>query len=98
MKALKAVVVLVGVTGAVVLGLAASCPTEDSFGQWAREELGADSGSLTEQVKGKVLSTQAKWTAQYEHHVLWATVDAYQGSTHYRYVGVMGTWFKLEER
>jgi hypothetical protein len=98
MKALKAVVALVVVTGVAVLGLALSCPDEDSFGRWANRALGAESDSMSEQVKGKVLSTQAKWTADYEDHLLWATVDAYQGSTHHRYLGIAGTWFELDER
>ena len=86
--------VAVGVVVAIVL-LAVSCPDEDSFNRWAKKALVSQSGSGLEKAKGKALATQANWTADYRGHVLWATVDAYQGGTERRYVGLVGTWFQI---
>ena len=80
---------------AVALILFVSCPDEDSFNRWANKTLVSESGSTLEKAKGKALATQANWTADYRGHVLWATVDAYQGGTELRYIGVLGTWFRL---
>jgi hypothetical protein len=80
---------------AVVLVLVVSCPDEDSFNRWAKTALVSESGSGLEKAKGKALATQANWTADYRSHVLWATVDAYQGGTERRYVGLVGTWFQI---
>ena len=80
---------------AVVLIQDVSCPAEDSFNRWAKKSLVSESGSGLEKAKGKALATQANWTADYANHFLWATVDAYQGSTERRYVGLVGTWFQI---
>ena len=80
---------------AVVLVLVVSCPDEDSFNRWAKKALVSESGSGVEKAKGTALATQANWTADYRGHVLWATADAYQGSTERRYVGLVGTWFQI---
>jgi hypothetical protein len=90
----KAVIAVVAVVGTVA-GLAVTCPDEDSFRHWAKEEMTPESASVVEQAKGMALTAQAKWTADYENHLLWATVDAYQGSARQRFVGVMGTWFEI---
>ncbi|HSN53837.1 MAG: hypothetical protein AB1Z65_01175 [Candidatus Sulfomarinibacteraceae bacterium] len=79
----------------VVVALSLTRPDEASFKRWAKANIPSESGSVVEQAKGIALTTQAKWTADYEDHVLWATVDAYQGGTEQRFVGVMGTWFPL---
>lgn len=88
---------LVGVmlVAGLVVAMAWSCPDEDDFDRWAETALEPESGSVVAKAKGKALSTQAKWTADYEDHVLWATVDAYQGGSRHRFVGIMGTWFRL---
>ncbi len=96
MKAVKTVVIGIVVIVAVVVGLVLSCPDEESFKRWARKSLEPEAGSVVEQAKGKALSTQAKWTADYRSHVLWATVDAYQGGSRHRYVGVAGIWFQWD--
>jgi len=80
---------------AVVLILIVSCPDEDSFNRWAKKALVNESGSGLDKAKGKALATQANWTADYEGHVLWATVEAYQGGTRHRYLGVLGMWLDL---
>jgi len=80
---------------AVILVLAVSCPDEDSFDRWAKKALVDESGSGLDKAKGKALATQANWTADYHDYVLWATVDAYQGGTERRYVGLVGTWFQI---
>ena len=90
----KVVMGAIGVV-AVVLVLVVSCPDEDSFNRWAKKALVSKSGSGVEKAKGKALATQATWTADYRGHVLWATVDAYQGGTERRYVGLVGTWFQI---
>lgn len=97
MKSIKRVVGGVIVLGVAVLVLALTCPDEDGFDRWAKRASEPESGSVFEKAKGKALSTQAKWTADYEDHVLWATVDAYQGGTEYRFIGIFGTWIKLGE-
>jgi hypothetical protein len=84
---------LVVVVGALALVL--SCPDEQSFKRWAKSSLKPESGSVMEKAKGQALSTEARWTADYENHVLWATVDAYQGTTSQRFIGLAGTWFRL---
>jgi len=94
---IKALMVVVLVVGAVVV-LAVTCPDEDSFDHWAKAKLTPEEGSVVEQAKGLALSTQAKWTADYEGHVLWATVDAYQGGSSHRFVGVLGFWFQIDEQ
>ena len=81
---------------AVVLVLFVSCPDEDSFNRWAKKALVSESGSGLEKAKGKALATQANWTADYQSHVLWATVEAYQGGTRHRYLGVLGMWMGLQ--
>lgn len=86
-----------GVIGVVfiLLLLAVSCPDEDSFDRWAKRTLAGNTESGLENAKGKVLATQANWTADYKDRVLWATVDAYQGGTSHRYVGLLWMWFNL---
>jgi hypothetical protein len=83
------------VIAVVVLALVLSCPDEANFKRWAKRSLKRESGSVTEKAKGQALSTEARWTADYESHVLWATVDAYQGTAKQRYVGIAGTWFRV---
>ena len=80
---------------AVALVLFVSCPDEDNFNRWATKSLVSKSGSGLEKAKGKALATQANWTADYEGHVLWATVEAYQGTTRHSFLGVLGMWFEL---
>lgn len=92
-RALIGVILVAG----LVVAMAFSCPDEEDFDRWAQTALEPESGSLVAKAKGKALSTQAKWTADYEDHVLWATVDAYQGGARQRFLGIMGTWFKLGE-
>ena len=90
--------VLMGAIGvvAVVLVLFVSCPDEDSFNRWAKKALVSESGSGLEKAKGQALATQANWTADYQSHVLWATVEAYQGGTRHRYLGILGMWMDLQ--
>jgi len=90
----KAMIGVVVVAGVVVM-LAVTCPDEDSFKRWAKENIQPESGSVVEQAKRAALAAQAKWTADCEDHVLWATVDAYQGGAERRYVGVLGTWIQV---
>ncbi len=90
----KAVIGVVLVVG-VALVLAVTCPDEASFKRWAKDNIPPESGSVVKKAQGAALATQAKWTADYEDHVLWATVDAYQGGVRQRFVGVAGTWFRL---
>ena len=98
MRAIKAVLIGVFVIAAVVLALALSCPDEDSFHRWVKKATARETKSVVEQAAGALLSTQASWTADYEDHVLWATVEAYQGSDERRYLGIMGMWLELDER
>ena len=77
------------------LALVLSCPDEANFKRWAKRSLKPESGSATEKAKGQALSTEARWTADYQNHRLWATVDAYQGTTKQRFVGIAGTWFRV---
>jgi len=91
---LKAMIGVVAVVG-VALILAVTCPDEAHFKRWAKENIPPESGSLVKQAQGAALATQARWTADYEDHVLWATVDAYQGGARQRFVGVAGTWVRL---
>ena len=74
-----------------------SCPDEANFKRWAKRSLKPESGSVTEKVKGQALSTEARWTADYESHVLWATVDAYKGTTKQRFVAVSYTHLRAHE-
>ena len=90
-KGVIAVVLVVG----VAVTLALTCPDEQSFKRWAAENIPPDSGSVVKKAQGAALATQAKWTADYEGHVLWATVDAYQGGKEQQFLGIMGTWFRL---
>jgi hypothetical protein len=95
MSIIKSIAIGVVVMVGIVLVLAVTCPDEDSFDRWATSALAQDSRGLVDQAKGTALSAQARWTADYENHVLWATVDAYQGGTERRFLGVVGTWFRL---
>ena len=91
--------VIKGVIGLVfvLLLLAVSCPDEDSFDRWAKNSLVGESESGLEKTKGKMLATQANWTANYKDRVLWATVDAYQGGSSHQYLGLLWFWFDLGE-
>ena len=82
---------------AVILVLAVSCPDEDSFARWAKKTQASKSESGLEKAKGKVLATQADWTAGYKDFILWATVEAYQGGKQHRYLGVLWIWIDLGE-
>ncbi len=79
----------------VALALVLTCPDKEDFNRWAKRSLKPEAGSTMDKAKGTALSTEARWTADYEGHVLWATVDAYQGTTKQRFLGVAGTWFRL---
>lgn len=81
----------------VILVLAVSSPGEDSFNRWATKFLTGDSESGPKKAKGKVLATQANWTADYEDFVLWSVVQAYQGGKRHRYLGVLWMWLHLGE-
>lgn len=91
----KIVVKIAVAVVALILVLAVSSPDEDSFDRWAKKAMVDESGSGLDKAKGKALATQANWTADYEGHVLWATVEAYQGGTRHRYLGVLGMWLDL---
>ena len=93
----KIAMIAIALVGAVLI-LALTCPDEESFNRWAKKTLVNESGSGVEKTTGKALATQAKWTADYEDYVLWATVDAYQGGTERRYLGVLGIWLSLGEK
>ena len=95
MKLLVKVMIGVVVVVGLALVLAVTCPDEDSFKRWAKEHIPPESGSVVKQAQGAALATQARWTTDYEDHVLWATVDAYQGGARQRFVGAAGTWFRL---
>lgn len=86
----------IGIVIAIAL-LAVSCPDEDSFNRWAKKSIAGESESGLKKAKGKALATQANWTADYEDFVLWATVEAYQGGTHHRYLGALWMWIDLGE-
>jgi hypothetical protein len=97
MFGIKTVVKGAIVIAAVILVLAVSCPDEDSFNRWAKKALVDESESGMEKAKGKALATQADWTAVYQDNVLWGTVEAYQGGTRHRYLGVLWMWLDLGE-
>lgn len=92
----KIAMIAIALVGAVLV-LALTCPDEESFGRWANKTLVNESGSVVEKVTGKASAAQAKWTADYESYVLWATVEAYQGGSERRYLGVLGMWLSLGE-
>jgi hypothetical protein len=83
------------VIAVVMVALLLSCPDEASFKSWAKASLGSKEGTPASRAKGQALATEARWTADYESHVLWATVDAFQGTTKQRFVGIAGTWFRV---
>lgn len=90
-KGLIAILIIV----VAVLALVLTRPDEASFKSWAKSSLKPAEGSVMEKAKGQALSTEARWTADYADHVLWATVDSYQGTSRQRFLGVAGFWFRL---
>ena len=53
--------------------------------------------SLMAQAGGMFHSTQAHLTADYNDHILWASVQASQGMSKVRYIGLFGMWFELSD-
>ena len=97
MKTLNKLLIGLLVIVVAALALVVTCPDEQSFNSWAKSHLKPESGSVAEKAKGAALSTEARFTAEYESHVLWATVEAYQGTTKQRFLGIAGAWFRLSD-
>ncbi len=94
---MKAALTTVFIIFAAVLALAFSCPDEESFDRWITKTSSHDDDSLMAQASGMAHSTQAQLTADYDDHILWATIQARQGMTKVRYIGLFGMWFELSE-
>jgi len=94
---MKATLISAFIIIAAVVALAFSCPDEQSFDRWIEKSSSHEDASLIAQAGDKVLSAQTQLTAEYDDHVLWATVDAHHGTSKVRYVGLVGIWFELSD-
>ncbi len=92
---MKNIVIVLLLVVALALGLAAAKPDEASFHRHLAKVDRQDDGGLLEEAGETVTRAQAKLTADYHDHLLWATVEATRGGTERRWLGVMGIWFEL---
>ena len=92
---MKAALTTLFIIVAVVVALAMSCPNQASFDRWVAKSSHRQGDPLLTQARDTVLSAQTQFTADYEAHFLWATVEARKGRDTVRYLGVMGMWFEL---
>ena len=92
---MKTILTFVFAVVAVVLALAFSCPDEDSFHRFVKKASAREEGNLVDEATDAVLSSQERLTADYEDHILWATVSTRRGVHRARYIGVMGIWLEL---
>jgi hypothetical protein len=94
----KTVLLALVVVLVVALGLALSIPDEASFHSHLASVDQADGDdSLLHRAGESLGRTQAKLTADYRHHLLWATVEITRGAEKQRWVGALGMWFRLPE-
>lgn len=94
---MKAALITAFIIIAALLALAFSCPDEENFDRWITKTERHEDDSLMAKAGGMVLSTQAHLTADYENHILWATVETHRGMSKIRYTGVFGIWFELSD-
>ena len=92
---MRTILTIVFAVVAVVLALAFSCPDEDSFHRFHKKASAREKGTLVEEATDAVLSSQERFTANYQDHTLWATVHTTRGGHQERYLGVMGIWLEL---
>jgi len=88
-------IILLLVLAVAALTLAVSKPDEASFKRYIANVEHPDDASLIEEGQAALLDTQEKMTAKLEDHVLWVTVETTRGTTHKRYLGIVGMWLGL---
>lgn len=94
---MRNIIIFVLVVALVVLGAIASKPDEASFDRYIeRASRPGEEADLLDQASGALKSAQAKLTADYRDHVLWATVEATRGTDRERYLGAFGMWLRLD--
>ena len=92
--ALTALVVVL----ACALVLAVSVPDEASFHRHlAKLDQNDAEDSLLQRAGESMGRAQAKLTADYRDHTLWATVDVTRGTDKQRWLGVVGMWIRLSD-
>jgi hypothetical protein len=89
MKKLLAVVIALLV---VALAMALSRPDEASFRRHMEKVSVPEDGNLIDQVRGSLISAQARLTTDYRDYRLWATAEVSRGSRHESYLGLFGIW------
>jgi hypothetical protein len=93
---MRNIIIFVLVVALLVLGAIAAKPDEASFDRYiVRASKAGEDASLLDEAAGTLKGAQAKLTADYRDHVLWATVEATRGTTTERYLGVFGMWLRL---
>jgi hypothetical protein len=81
---------------ACALVLVVSCPDEASFHRHlAKLDQNDAEDNLLQRAGESVGRAQAKLTADYQDHRLWATVEATRGTERQRWLGVLGMWLLM---
>jgi len=81
---------------ACALVLAVSVPDAASFHRHlAKLDQNDAEDSLLQRAGESVGRAQAKLTADYRDHTLWATVEVTRGTERQRWLGVLGMWLRM---
>lgn len=81
---------------ACALVLAVSVPDEASFHRHlAKLDQNDAEDNLLQRAGESVGRAQAKLTADYQDHTLWATVELTRGTERQRWLGVLGMWLRM---
>jgi len=80
---------------ALVIALVLTCPDKASLYHHLDRVSAVPNGSALERLTGKALQAQARLTARYHDHRLWATAEVHRGGARERYLGIMGLWLQL---
>ncbi len=89
-------IILLLILVVAALALASSKPDEAGFKRYIAELEHPDTAGLLEEGKDAILNAQEKLTVKVQDHVLWVTAETTRGTTHKRYVGILGMWLGLD--
>ena len=93
---MKIILAALVVVLACALVLVVSCPDEASFHRHlAKVDQNDGEDSLLQRAGEGLGRTQAKLTADYRDHTLWATVEITRGTEKQRWLGVLGIWLQM---
>lgn len=84
-----------GALAVLVVVLAVSNPSEESFRASLEREARTGSGGLLDRIENRIEAGLTKRNMVYRNYVLFSTVESRVGKTPKRYLGILGNWFQI---